>query len=351
MRLIQGNLAFFLIILQTIIDATFYISPSSNLKIEISKIYFVKKEKIVVIGGGTGSYTVLRGLKNYNVDLSAVVSMMDSGGSAGKLRDEYGYLPQGDSRRCLIALGEEDSIIRSVFEYRFKGGGLDGHNLGNLLLTALRDMSGSEEGAIDLASRLLNTRGEVVPVTLKHAQIAARLENGQIVVSETNIDIPKHNPDLKIKKLYLIPRVHANQKALDAILDADKIVIGPGDLYTSVLANLLVVGIKQALNETKAQKIYVCNIMTKRGETTSFRASDFVNETEKYLGKGVLDYVVINTVKPKEALLKEYQKEKSEFVVPDLRNDGYSVVRADLLDETHLVRHDPRKLAKTIMKI
>ncbi|MBN1792156.1 YvcK family protein [Candidatus Woesearchaeota archaeon] len=310
-----------------------------------------KKQKIVVIGGGTGSYIVLRGLKKHDVEITAVVSMMDSGGSAGKLRDEYGYLPQGDTRRCLIALSEDSSFLRKLFEYRFEKGGVGGHNLGNLLLTAIRDIAGNEKDAVEEASKLLNIKGRVVPVTLTNAHIGAVLENGQVVVSETNIDIPRHNPDLKIKKLFIVPKAKANPEAIKAILKADKIIIGPGDLYTSVLANILVGGIKKALSDSKAKKIFVCNIMNKYGETTDFKASDFLKEAEKYVGKGVIGYVLLNNKKPAAKTLKPYESEGSRFIAPDLAARRVKVIKTDLLDYGNLARHDSDKLAKTIINI
>lgn len=309
-------------------------------------------QKIVVIGGGTGSYTVLRGLKRYNIGLTAVVSMMDSGGSTGKLRDEFGFLPPGDVRRCLIALSPETSGLRKLFEYRFsKGVGLNGHNLGNLFLTALRDITGKEEEAIQEAARILNIKGRVLPVTTTNCQVGAILENGQVVVGETNIDIPRHDPSLRVKKLLLVPKPKAYHETVKAILSADKIVLGPGDLYSSVIPNLLVPGITSAIKKSKAKKVYVCNIMTKHGETTGFKASDFVHEVEKYLGKGVIDYVICNNKKPSEHLLKDYEKEKAEFVEPDLDNKKLKVIKTNLLDDIHLARHNPDKLAKAIMSI
>ncbi|MBN2052365.1 YvcK family protein [Candidatus Woesearchaeota archaeon] len=309
-------------------------------------------QKIVVIGGGTGSYTILRGLKNHNIELTAIVSMMDSGGSTGRLRDEFGFLPQGDVRRCLLALSPDTGMLRKLFEYRFsRGVGLNGHNLGNLFLTALRDITGREEEAIREAAKILNIKGRVLPVTTTNCQLGAILENNQVVVGETNIDIPRHDPELKIKKLFLVPKPRAYNETIKAILAADKIIIGPGDLFTSVIPNLLVGGVVPAIKKSKAKKVYVCNIMTKYGETTGFKASDFVNELEKYLGKDVLNYLVCNNKKPSKALLEDYQKEKAEYVEPDLVSKKIRAVKTDLLDNIDLARHNPEKLARTIMKL
>jgi uncharacterized cofD-like protein len=311
----------------------------------------LKREKIVVIGGGTGSYTVLRGLKKYDVDLTAVISMMDSGGSTGKLRDEFGFLPPGDVRRALIALSSETSTLRKLFEYRFeKGQGLSGHNFGNLLLTALRDITGSDAKAIEEASKILNIKGRVLPVTTVNCHLAAILENKQIILGETNIDIPKHNANLKIKKLFTVPKAKAYNEAVQSIIEADKIIIGPGDIYTSVLSNIIVEGIKEAIMKSKAKKIYVCNIMTKHGESSGFKASDFISEIEKYLGK-TLDYVICNNKKPAKNLLEKYASEKSEFVEPNAKEIKFKIIKTNLLDDIHLARHDPDKLAKAIMSI
>lgn len=309
-----------------------------------------RRKKIVVIGGGTGSYNVLRGLKHYPVDLTAVVTMMDSGGSTGRLRDEFGFLPPGDVRRCLIALSSETGLLRSLFEYRFnKGQGLNGHSFGNLFLTVLRDLTGSDAAAVREAAKLLNVQGQVLPVTLNNCQLGVVLENGQTVVGETNINIPKYNPRLRIKSLFIVPRARINKEAEAAILAADKVVLGPGDLFTSVLANIGVSGVKAALRKSHAHIIYVCNIMTKSGETLGFKASDFVLELERYLGRDVVRTVVCNDRKPPARLMKRYAAEEAEFVEPDIRERR--VRRADLLGGRDLARHDPDKLARILMSL
>jgi uncharacterized cofD-like protein len=309
-----------------------------------------KREKIVVIGGGTGSYNVLRGLKNYPVDLTAVVSMMDSGGSTGRLRDEFGFLPPGDLRRCLVALSSDTGLLRALFEYRFnKGLGLNGHSFGNLFLTVLRDLTGSDASAIREAAKILNVHGQVLPVTLTNCQLGAILENGQTVVGETNISVPKYNPHLRIRKLFIVPKARIFKEAEAAILEADKIVIGPGDLYTSILPNIIVTGVKSALQRSKARKIYVCNIMTKAGETLGYKASDFIGELERYLGRGLIGTIVCNDKKPPAYLLKRYAAESAEFVEPDLREKR--VRKAEVLGGRDLARHDPDKIARVLMSL
>src|SRR3989338_5323647 len=221
-------------------------------------------KKITVIGGGTGTYNLLLGLKQYDVSLSAIVTTADSGGSSGQLRDEFGVLPPGDLRRCLIALSENrGDIWRKIFDYRFAGE--RENNMGNLIITALTKITGDFPTAIEVAAELLEVKGQVVPATLDDVHLNAELENGQVIYGETNIDIPKHNPELKIKRVFLEPKAFAYKKAIASIMDSDLVVIGPGDLYTSIIPNLLVEGLVAALKATNAKVIYVCNVMTKYG--------------------------------------------------------------------------------------
>jgi len=309
-----------------------------------------KRQKIVVIGGGTGSYNVLRGLKKYDVDLTAVVSMMDSGGSTGRLRDEFGFLPPGDLRRCLVALSSDTGRLRELFEYRFnKGLGLNGHSFGNLFLTVLRDLTGSDASAIREAAKILNVQGQVLPVTLTNCQLGAILENGQTIVGEKNISVPKYDPHLRIRTLFIVPKARIFKDAEEAILNADKIVIGPGDLYTSILPNIVVTGVKSALQRSKAKKIYVCNIMTKAGETLGYKATDFIGELERYLGRGLIGIIICNDKKPPTHLLKRYAEEGAEFVEPNIHDKR--VRKAEVFGGRDLARHDPEKLAHILMSL
>ncbi|RME55163.1 YvcK family protein [Candidatus Woesearchaeota archaeon] len=304
-------------------------------------------KKVTVIGGGTGTYTILRGLKNYNIDITAIVSMSDNGGSTGILRDEFGILPPGDIRKCIVALSESSEIMKKLFEYRFNKGFINGHSLGNLLLTALEDITGSYDNAIKYASKILNIKGNVIPVTLSNCQLHAILENGQVIKGETNIDIPKHNANIKIKNVYLNPESEANPEAIKKIKESDLIIIGPGDLYTSIIPNLLVKGITEAIKESKAKKVYVCNIMTKYGETNNFKLSDFIETIEQYLGKNVIDYVLANNGKLDKNILKMYEQEKS-FPV-DINKSSNKIILKDLVSRNNLARHDPEKTAKAIL--
>lgn len=313
-------------------------------------------KKVVVIGGGTGVFVVLQSLKSLNCYPQAIISMADSGGSSGVLREEFGILPPGDVRRALIALANSDNrILAKLFSYRFQEGkGLNGHSFGNLFLTALERITGDFQKAIWEAGKILQIKGEVIPITLNNTHLVAQLENGEIIYGETHIDIPRHNPRLKIKKIWLQPSARINPLAKKVLNQADAIIIGPGDLYTSLLPNLVVKGVKETIRKTSAKKIYIVNIMTKYGETNGFKASDFVEEIEKYLGKNVIDYILVNTKKPSVSRLKKYQKEKAEFVVFDerkFRKIKAKVILADLLREKGLLRHDFRKLSLVLKKI
>ncbi len=308
-------------------------------------------KKIVVIGGGTGAFTVLRGLKHYTNRLAAIVSMFDSGGSTGRLRDEFGFLPPGDVRRCILALApetEKTKILRELLSYRFsKGEGLNKHNFGNLWLTALRDVIGNELGAIDYLSNLFNISGRVLPVTLDNSHLCAEFTDGTIVKGETNIDIPKHDGSLRISRLFLEPPAHALAASLDAVEDADLVVIGPGDLYTSLMPNFLVTGMKEALAATSAKKVFVCNVMTKWGETHGFTASDFLREVQKYAG--AVNAMVVNTKNASHTLLERYNQENAFPVLVDRENIKTELIEADLLNEQEIVRHDSYKLAKVLI--
>lgn len=308
--------------------------------------------KIAVIGGGTGTYTALTGLKNYTSNLTAVVTMADSGGSSGILRDEFGVLPPGDVTRCLVALSNDSGRLRELFDYRFNGVD-EKHKLGNLIMTALEKITGNPAEAIKEAAKILSITGRVVPVTIDRAHLYAELEDGQIIMGESNIDIPKHNPNLKIKRVWLEPKCYIYRETSEALLDADAIIIGPGDLYTSIIPNLVVSGMPDILRKSKAKKIYICNIMTKHGETNNFKASDFVYMVEDYIGQK-LDYIICNSQRPDSELMKYYTKERSFFVEPDL-NDDRAIVRDMLSDGRQisktLLRHDPQKLARAIMGV
>lgn len=326
-----------------------------------------KQKRIVCIGGGTGTFVVLSGLKTFPYHLSAIVTMSDSGGSNKRIRDEFGLLPTSDIRQCLIALADEKGrtgLIRQLFMYRFeKGNGISGMTFGNLFMAALADILGSQEEAIRQTGKVLRIAGSVIPVSYTKTNLFATYEDGSTVGEEHLIDEPEHDGKLQIIKAFLKPRPKANPQALKAIEEADVIVIGPGDLYTSLLPNLLVPGMSEAIKKSKAKKIYVCNLMTKYGQTYNMTATDHVKVLEKYIGK-VLTYVITNSSAYPPEVLQKYKRLKEFPVVDDLaENSYYSVIRKPVVAEQmiekskadtlvrSLIRHDDAKLAKAITGI
>ncbi len=318
--------------------------------------------KVVVIGGGSGAYTVLSGLKSLpQIKLTAIVSIADSGGSSGQLRDEFGILPPGDIRQAILALADppiDYLVLRQLFNFRFSNGrGLDGHSFGNLMFTALKEILGSEIKAIGALSRMLRLKGKVLPISLEKTHLCARLEDGTIIRGESNIDIRLIKPELKILDIFLDPSAKIYHRAKRAILKANWLILGPGDLYTSILPNLIVKGTNQALAKSKAKIIYICNLMTKYGETTGFRAQDFVNEIINYLGpaKKNLGYILINSdTKIPNEIASRYQKERSFPVKIDPQKKfppKTKIIKTSLAAAGQLWRHDPEKLKKTMAKI
>lgn len=317
----------------------------------------MRRKRIVVIGGGTGTFTVLSGLKRYPVDLTAIVSMADDGGSTGILREEFGILPPGDVRRALVALSQHpDKLLADLFNYRFKEGGVNGHSFGNLMLIALERITGSFEGAVATAGRLLAACGDVVPVTLSNVRLHAELEDGNVIVGEGNIDVPRHNGALAIKRVWLAPVARANPRAIAALKNADVIVVGPGDMYTSIIPNFLVPGMRKAFLESKAQRVYILNLMTKYGETHGFLATDFLRVLEEYTAPGAFHVVLANSEVLAGARIRRYA---AEHAVPVHHADlpaqktaqGTAIVRRALLRAGELVRHDSAKLARAIVRV
>lgn len=313
----------------------------------------------MVIGGGTGSHTVLSGLKRMDCDLTAVVAMSDDGGSSGRLREELGQLPPGDVRQCLVALAGEDSASESLtrlFSHRFaEGKGLKGHSLGNLLLSALTEITGSADAAIREASRMLRIRGTVLPVTLSDSTLKARLEDGSLIEGESCIDRRCGNSHLPISRVYLEPAAKAYPPVLEAIAEADAVVIGPGDIYTSILPNLLVEGVAEAVRAAGGVKIHVCNLMTKPGESDGFRASDFLRLLGTYLSVDKpVDYLLANDAEFPESVRRRYELNGQHPVEVDAESCGRyagEVVKCPMIDEGSYARHNPSLLAKAIMGI
>jgi uncharacterized cofD-like protein len=305
---------------------------------------------ICVIGGGTGLSVLLRGLKKYKSDLSAVVSVTDDGGSSGALRRELGILPPGDIRNCLVALSEEENLMTKLFQYRFSSHGpLSGHSFGNLFLTAMSDLTGSFDGAIARSSEVLKIRGKVLPVTLYSVNLRAELDDGKVVKGESNIA----KITSRVKRLKIYPRVlPTTPEVLETIRNSDVIVLGPGSLYTSIIANLLIEGVIDALRKTRAPKIYVCNIMTQANETKGYKLSDHMEAIFKHIGGDVIDYVLLNNGPIPHRLRKKYAEQASFPVENDLKYvKKLKLVSANLISGTEYARHDPDKLAKAIMKL
>jgi len=320
--------------------------------------------RIVCIGGGTGLFTLLSGLKERlpEHELAAVVTMMDSGGSSGRLRDEFGYLPPGDVRQCLVALSDAPHELRALMQHRFLPNGADGtqstlsgHVVGNILLTALKDLTGDEYAAIEAMERILRLRGNVYPVTLTDCHLVARLEDGSFVHGETNIDIPKHDPSLRITALALDPQATIFGRTREALAAADHILIGPGDLYTSVLPNLLVDGVGAAVAEAQARGAKVTiitNTMTKHGETDGFTAKDFLNMYRDALRPASIDCAIVNTGMPPGDRIAAYAEEHAAPVPCDIAHgeDGIVVIADDLLATETFARHHPGKLADAVRR-
>lgn len=324
-------------------------------------------KKVTVIGGGTGTYTVLTGLKSYPIELSVIVSMMDSGGSNRVIRDEFGLLPTSDLRQCIVALSEEKpkDILRKLFTYRYNSGiGISGMTFGNLFMAALTDIYGSQKKAIEKTCEFLDVKGEVIPVTFDNTHLVALYENGKQVLGEHLIDEPSENiAKLKIVKIDVFPKAKANPRAIQSIKQADLIVLGPGDLFTSILPNLVIDNVADTIKRSKAKIVFVMNLMTRWGQTNNFSARQFLEEVEEYLGRSV-DFIILNNGKIPKVALNWYKKVKSIPVKDDLDKRVkskilrgnfvskriYKKVSGDVLTRS-LVRHDPEKIAKAIVSI
>lgn len=310
---------------------------------------------VVVIGGGTGSYQVLSGLRaSTQLKLTSIVTMTDSGGDSGRLRSEFKVLPPGDIRRCLVALSEDSSLLRELFNFRFDDDPLRGRQLGNLLVLALARILGSEREAINAIHRLLNIRGRVLPVSWDQVHLCAELANGQIIEEEAHIDVPRHDPSIPIRRVFLQPEATPNPEALAAIAETDFIVLAPGDLYTSTLPNLLVQGVPEALHRSRAKLIYVLNLMTKRGETLGYPASRHVEEIIRYAGR-VPDAVLVHRGELPEAMAQRYLAEEARPVELDDREVqalGVPLVwPAPVMSSASKARHDPDRTGTALIAL
>ncbi|MFN3976265.1 MAG: uridine diphosphate-N-acetylglucosamine-binding protein YvcK [Aquificaceae bacterium] len=316
--------------------------------------------KLVAIGGGTGLSTLLRGLKEKVgkeiQDLSAIVTVADSGGSTGRLRKVYNLPAPGDIRNCIVALSESEDIMRELFQFRFKGGELDGHAFGNLFLVALTEITGSFMQAINIASQILRTRGEIIPATLESVQLCARFSDGEKVCGEEDITEYGKAKEAKIESIWIEPEdARAPIDAIAKIESADVIVFGPGSLYTSIIPNLLIKEIKEAVLRSPAIRVFVVNAMTQPGETDDFTAYDHIRVFKELTGINRIDYALVNTKMPSDQVLRRYIKERQEPVIPDvakIAKESIEVYARDLIGEKEdFVRHDPKRLADLIIEI
>jgi uncharacterized cofD-like protein len=319
------------------------------------------KKKTVVMGGGTGTFPVVSGLKGEHLEIASVIAVSDSGGSTGRIRDEFGFQPVGDLRQALAALAEDKDWIRKILLYRFnKGNGLEGHNLGNLILTALQDMSGDTTQALEIATRVFRLDGKVIPATPDNVNLEIEFEDGEVVVGEHLLDEETTSPR-KIKTVRLVPHAIANPVATQVLEQADMIVVGPGDYYASIMATLKPEGMASVISQSSAKLVYIVNLMTRITQTHGMTAKDHLIGIEKEIGRSA-DYVLLNSAGIPDSVLHSYA-ESNEFPVVDDLGDDPRVVRADVISESlfekakydaahrSLLRHDSHKLGKILKEI
>jgi uncharacterized cofD-like protein len=316
----------------------------------------IKGPKVVAIGGGTGLSTMLRGLKAYTSNITAVVTVADDGGGSGVLRQELGMLPPGDIRNCILALADTEPIMEQLLQYRFKEGNLKGQSFGNLFLAAMDGISSSFKEAVKKMSHVLAVTGRVLPVTEEDVQLCAKLADGTVICGESKIGCHNDICKCKIDRVYLEPAdTRPVSEVLDAISDADLIVLGPGSLYTSIIPNLMVNGICTAIKKSKAIKVYVCNVMTQPSETDDYTVSDHIAALEKHSYKGIVDYCIVNNAAIPSELAEKYKNDGAEQVVIDgekLTGSCIKLLEGDYVTiRNGFIRHDHNKLAKTIIDL
>jgi len=306
--------------------------------------------KVAVVGGGTGLSVLLTGLKQFTSNISAIVTVADDGGSSGRIREEFDMLPPGDIRNCLVALADAPALMRDLFQFRFDTNSqLSGHSFGNLFITVMTQLTGDFEKAVKETSKVLNLRGQVIPSTLDKVVLVAKHKDGSTTIGENKI--PKTHRS--IEKVYLDPdKPQATPDAVKAIKEAQVIVLGPGSLYTSIIPNLLIKEISEAIASSDAVKVYVCNAMTQPGETDNYSAADHIKALLAHSHPKIIDYCVVNTAEIPQSILQRYIKQGSHLVVNDrkkIEEMGYRVIEDDFgIIEDTLIRHDPAKLAKII---
>lgn len=320
---------------------------------------YTEDPKIVVIGGGTGLSILLRGLKNYTSNITAIVTVADDGGGSGVLREDLGMLPPGDIRSCLLALANTEPTMEKLFQFRFNNGRLKGQSFGNLLIAALNGIYGSFEMAIKEASNVLAITGRVLPMTLEEVQIYAELENGEVIKGESNIPLIVEKTKSKINKMFIHPKIsNPLKEGVDAIKEADLIVLGPGSLYTSVIPNLLINNIVDTIYKSKAPKLYIANIMTQLGETKGYDVIDHVNSLLNHSRADLLDYVIANVETIPENILGKYITDGSRPVILKsehrkiLREKNINLVESNLVEvEKGYIKHNSDKLSRILIDI
>lgn len=309
--------------------------------------------KVVCIGGGTGLATILRGLKKHTTDLTAVVTVADNGGSSGNLRKEMHILPPGDIRNCLAALAVEEPMVQALLQYRFTEGALQGHSLGNLFIAGMADMMGSFAMAVEKAHEVLRVRGKVLPVTIEDVQLKATYDDGTSIVGECEIVAANKSHKRVIKEMTLTPSgAKAYSHVVDEIIEADLVILGPGSLYTSVVPNLLVEGVSDAIARAKGKVVYISNLMTQPGETDGFTLLEHVQVVEQYLGNGTVDYIIANDGLPESGVIDHYGSDGAQLVLP-LDDDPRIITVPMLIQDatTGYVRHDRDKLAEVLIAL
>jgi len=316
------------------------------------KRFLSRGPKVVAIGGGTGVSTILEGLKEYTSNITAVIAVADEGGSSGRLREEFGMLPPGDIRNCLVSLAEAPQLMRDLFQYRFKEGeGIKGHSFGNLFITAMTQVTGSFEAAIKESSIVLAISGRVLPSSLDKMRLKAEYIDGTAKVGEDKIP----DGEKAIEKMYLVPKdSKPNPEAIEAIREAEIIILGPGSLFTSIIPNLLIEEISEEIAKSEAIKLYICNVMTQHGETDGFTASDHLNKIISHAKRNVVNSCLVNSGRLSYNLLIKYSDQRSFPVIFDrerLKKMGIEVYEADVVSKSNYLRHDSKKIAKEIVNI
>ncbi len=344
-------------IVTLVLGITFFVVAKRQIKKENNmKIVEHEKAKVVVIGGGTGQSIFLRGLKKITPNITAVVTVADDGGGSGVLRSDLGMLPPGDIRNCLLALANIEPTMQEVMQYRFEEGGLKGQSFGNLFLAAMNGLYGNFETAVYKMSEIFNITGRVLPVTLESIDLIAKLENGNVVRGESKIPTQVRKQKSKIKEIYLEPRqAKPLDEVINAIIDADYVIIGPGSLYTSIIPNLLVEGIVETIKSSKAVKIYIANVMTQPGETGEYNVLDHIEAINRHTKTNIIDYIIVNNEIIPDSKFEKYKKDGANQVLLDrlqrnvLRNMDIKIIEGDFTEiKDDYIRHNADSICRVI---